>query len=117
MRVMSSRLSLRILQVAAVAVVLAVATYHAFELDRFFVAKELVLHAAAVLAALFAWRDLRELETIRLDWLLAGFLGLSALSALFATNRWLGLRGLAVSVSSVLIFEVARTHGRPVVGA
>lgn len=111
------RLSLRILQIGAIAVVVAVSTFHAFELDRFFVAKELVLHVFAVLAALFAWRGLRNLETTRLDWLLAGFLGLSALSALFATNRWLGLRGLAVSVSSVLIFWIARTHGRAVIGA
>jgi O-antigen ligase len=111
------RLSLRILQAGAIAVVIAVSTFHAFELDRFFVAKELVLHIAAVLAALFAWRGLRNLETTRLDWLLTAFLGLSALSALFATNRWLGLRGLAVSVSSVLIFWVARTHGRAVAGA
>ncbi|HEY2324297.1 MAG TPA: O-antigen ligase family protein [Thermoanaerobaculia bacterium] len=111
------RLSLRILQIGAIAVVVTVSTFHAFELDRFFVAKELVLHAAAVLAALFAWRGLRDLEMTRLDWLLAGFLGLSALSALFATNRWLGLRGLAVSVSSVLIYWVARTHRRVLVNA
>jgi O-antigen ligase len=111
------RLSLRILQIGAIAVVVAVSTFHAFELDRFFVAKELALHVFAVLAALFAWRGLRSLEMTRLDWLLAGFLGISALSALFATNRWLGLRGLAVSVSSVLIFWIARTHGRAVVGA
>src|SRR5437764_3790914 len=111
------RLSLRILQIGAIAVVVAVATFHAFELDRFFVAKELVLHVSAVLAALFAWRGLRDLETTRLDWLLAAFLGLSALSALFATNRWLGLRGLTLSVSSVLIFWAARTHRRALVGA
>jgi O-antigen ligase len=111
------RLSLRILQIGAIAVVVAVSTFHAFELDRFFVTKELVLHVSAVLAALFAWRGLRNMETTRLDWLLAGFLGLSVLSALFATNRWLGLRGLAVSVSSVLIFWIARTHGRAVIGA
>src|ERR1051326_8327971 len=101
------RLSLRILQIGAIAVVVTVATYHAFELDRFFVAKELVLHAAAALAALFAWRGLRDLEMTRLDWLLAAFLGLSALSALFATNRWLGLPGPAVTVSGVVVFWIA----------
>jgi O-antigen ligase len=111
------RLSLRILQIGAIAVVVTVSTFHAFELDRFFVAKELVLHAAAALAALFAWRGLRDLEMTRLDWLLAGFLGLSALSALFATNRWLGLRGLTLSVSGALIFWVARRHGRVLAGA
>ncbi len=111
------RLSLRILQIGAIAVVLAVATYHAFELDRFFVAKELVLHAAVFLAGLFAWRGLRELEMTRLDWLLAAFLGLSALSALVATNRWFGLRGLTLSASSVFIFWLARTHRRALTGA
>ncbi|HEX3582755.1 MAG TPA: O-antigen ligase family protein [Thermoanaerobaculia bacterium] len=110
------RVSLRLFQIGAIAVVVAVATYHAFELDRFFVAKELALHAAVVLAALFAWRGLRELEMARLDWLLVAFLGLGALSALFATNRWLGLRGLAVSVSAALVFWVARTHGRALAG-
>jgi len=111
------RISLRLLQIGAIAVVFAVSTFHAFELDRFFVAKELVLHTAVALAALFAWRGLRDLEMTRLDWLLAGFLGLSALSALFATNRWLGLRGLTLSVSSALIFWLARTHRRALIGA
>ena len=111
------RISLRVLQAGAIAVVVAVSTFHAFELDRFFIAKELVLHVAAVLGALFAWRGLRDLEMTRLDWLLAAFLGLSALSALFATNRWLGLRGLTISVSSVLILWAARTHRRALVGA
>jgi O-antigen ligase len=110
------RLSLRTLQLGAIAAVLAVSTYHAFELDRFFVAKELVLHVAAVLAALFAWRGLRQLETTRADWLLLGYLGLSVLSALFATNRWLAFRALALSVSSVLIYWAARTHRRALIG-
>ena len=111
------RVSLRVLQIGAIAVIVAASTFHAFELDRFFVAKELVLHVAAVVAGVFAWRGLRNLEMTRIDWLLTGFLGLSAISVLFATNRWLGLRGLALSISSVLVFWIARSHGRAVIGA
>src|SRR6476659_8573794 len=105
------------MQLAAIAVILAVATFHTFELDRFFVAKELVLHGAAVLAGLFAWRGLRQLERTRLDTWLLGFLGLSVLSALFATNHWFAFRVLAVSISAALIFWIARAHGRALAGA
>src|SRR5947209_18229229 len=81
-------LALRVVQIGAIAVVLAVTTFHAFELDRFFVPKELVLHAAAVLAALLSMRALWRMSVTRVDLLLAGYLALSALSALMATNRW-----------------------------
>lgn len=101
-------LSLRIVQLGAIAVVVAVTTFFSFELDRFFVPKELVLHATAVLAALFALRTLREATATRIDRLLAGYVALGALSAAFATNRWLGMRALAISASSVLLFWVAR---------
>ena len=102
------RVSLRVVQLGAIAVVVAVTTYFTFELDRFFIPKELVLHASALLAALFAIRTLREATTTRIDRLLAGYVGLGVLSALFATNRWLGLRALAISASSLLLFWVAR---------
>src|SRR4051794_35763815 len=92
-------LALRVLQLGAIAVVLAVTTFHAFELDRFFVPKELVLHLAAALAGLLAMRRLWRMSVTRVDLLLAGYLALSALSALFATNRWLAFRALAVTAS------------------
>lgn len=116
------RFALRVVQVGAVAAVVAVTTYFTFELDRFFIPKELVLHLTAALAALAAMRTLREATTTRIDHLLAAWLGLCALSALFATNRWLGLRALAISASSVLLFWVARRlreagYGRAVVAA
>src|SRR3954447_11465144 len=85
-------LALREVQIGAIAVVVAVTTFHAFELDRFFVPKELVLHAAAALAGLLALRALWRTNLTRVDLLLAGYLGLSALSALMATNRWLAFR-------------------------
>jgi O-antigen ligase len=91
-----------------VAVVLAVAILHVFELDRFFVPKELVLHTAVLLAALFALRATVALAWRRVDTLLMLFLGLSALSALFATNQWLALRALCITASSILLFWVTR---------
>jgi O-antigen ligase len=106
------RLALRVVQIGAVAVVLAVTTFHAFELDRFFVPKELVLHVTAAVAGLLVLRELWRLGVTRVDRLLVIYLVLSALSALMATNRWLGVRALAVSGSSVLLFWVARVLRR-----
>jgi O-antigen ligase len=100
----SARLALRILQIGGVAVVLVVTTLHAFELDRFFVPKELALHVTALLAGILAARAAGE----RVDRFLSLYLLLGALSALFATNRWLAMRALAISASSVLLFWAAR---------
>jgi O-antigen ligase len=103
-----ARIALRALQLGAIATVLAVSTYVSFELDRFFVPKELALHATALVAGAFALSAIRRSPATRVDRLLAAYLALSALSALFATNRWLGVRGLFVSVSAVAIFWTAR---------
>jgi hypothetical protein len=115
-------LALRVVQIGAIAVVLAVTTFHIFELDRFFIPKELVLHAAAALAGLLAIRSFWRMSVTRVDLLLAGYLALSALSALLATNRWLAMRALAVSASSILLFWIARSLrdaglARPLLGA
>jgi O-antigen ligase len=117
------RMELRVMQLGALAVVLAVSTTIAFELDRFFVPKELVLHVAAFLAGLLVLRTVgRALRFTRVDLLLSAYLGLSALSAVMATNRWLALRALAVSASGILLFLVARSLrqaglARPLLGA
>lgn len=103
------------MQVGAIAVVLVVMTTHAFELDRFFIPKELVLHLTALFAGLFALRAIPRFT--RIDLLLASFLGLSVISALFATNSWLAIRAVMISVSGVLIFWVARALGRSVINA
>jgi O-antigen ligase len=105
---MTNRIALRVMQLGAIAVVLVVTTLHAFDLDRFFVPKELVLHLAATLAGLLMVGALWRLSVTRVDLLLAGYLVLSALSALMATNRWLGLRALAVSASGAILFRIAR---------
>src|SRR4051794_36574261 len=104
----AERLAMRILQLGAIAVVLAVSTRHIFDLDRFLVPKELVLHLTALFGAFFAFRLVRRLTLTRIDKLLLGYLLLSGLSALFATNRWLGLRAFLVSASAVLLMWVAR---------
>jgi O-antigen ligase len=101
------RLALRVLQLGAIAVVVSVATLHVFELDRFFVPKELVLHLTAALAGLFALRAMTP--RTRIDQLLALYLLLSIVAAVFATNPWLAMRAVAISVSGVLVFHVART--------
>jgi hypothetical protein len=115
-------LALRVLQIGAIAVIVAVTTFHVFELDRFFVPKEFVLHLAAAIAGLLAIAALWRMSVTRVDLLLAGYLGLSALSALLATNHWLAMRALAVSASSLLLFWISRSLreaglARPLVGA
>lgn len=104
--------ALALLAAGAVGVALAALPYKTFDLDRFFVPKELVLHAAAALAALaLLWRAPR-LELTRIDTLLAAFLGLSLLSAVLGTNWWLAWRALAVSLAGVTVFWCARSVAR-----
>jgi Lipid A core - O-antigen ligase and related enzymes len=118
----AERLALRVMQFGAIAVVLVVSTLHVFELDRFFVPKELALHLTAVAAGLLAVRGLWRLGITRVDRLLACYLVLSALSAVMATNRWLALRALAISVSGIVLYRTARALrdaglSRPLLGA
>lgn len=102
------RTALRVFQAGAVAVVLAASTYEPFELDRFFVPKELALHLTACLGALLALGTVRRWPFTRLDALLAAFLALSTLSTVLATNEWAGARALAITVSGVAVFWTAR---------
>lgn len=108
----AQRLALRVLQAALIAAPLAAATYKQFELDRFFVPKELVLHLAALLAAVLCLGAMRRAQLSRVDLLLAGFLVLSALSAVFAQNPWNGVRSLAVTASGIALFWCARGLAR-----
>jgi O-antigen ligase len=118
----AERLALRVLQLGAVVVVLAAAAYRSFELDRFFVPKELTLHLTALLAGLFTLRSSRRVVFAWTDVLLLIFLLLGAVSAALATNVWLGARALAVSASGVALFWAARALSaaglsRPLLGA
>jgi O-antigen ligase len=99
------QLAVRVMQIGAIAVVLAATTDIAFDLDRFLVPKELVLHLTAVIAGLLT---VRGAVRSKVDRLLIIYLMVSAISAAFATNRWLGLRGLAISASAIVLFWAAR---------
>jgi O-antigen ligase len=99
------------LQFGVVAVVLAALPYKLFELDRYLVPKELVLHVVALAVAVFFLARTRTVTVDAADALLAVFLVWSAASVLFATNYWLAQRALGVSVSSATIFWVARRVG------
>jgi hypothetical protein len=110
------RAALRVLQGGALAVVLAAAPYKTFDLDRFFVPKELVLHVTALLATLLLVPGARRLGLRRADQLLGLFLALGAASALFATNWWLAGRALGVSLSGLACFWCARSLARAGLG-
>lgn len=99
------------LQVGALLVVTLAAPFAPFELDRFSVPKELVLHATVLAGGLLGLSMVRRLRPTRVDAFLAAFLLVSALSALLAQNGWLAARALAVSVSGVALFWVGRGLG------
>lgn len=109
---MTSRLAVRTIQLGALAVVLAASTLRLFDLDRFFVPKELVLHVVALLAGLLVAGAMRRTATTRTDLLLLTFLLLSAASAAMATNRWAAMRALAISASGIVLYQAARTLPR-----
>src|SRR5437016_2384183 len=104
----SERLALRVMQLGALAVVFAATSNAVFDLDRFFVPKEIVLHVTAFLAGILTARRIARTIGGRVDRLLLLFLLLSAVSAALATNRWAGLRALAISGSGVVLFWTAR---------
>lgn len=106
------RLAMLCIWLGAVGVVLATLPYKSFELDRHFVAKEVALHLSATLAALCALVGVTRLRITRIDSLLIAFLGLSALSGLWAPNWWNAARTFAISFSSVLLFWAASVAGR-----
>jgi O-antigen ligase len=98
------RIALRVLQVGSIAVVLASLPYKAFDLDRYFVPKELVLHVCAAVAAVVLLRARPRLTLSVIDAVLAAFLLFGVVSALFAVNVWAAERALAISCSGVALF-------------
>ena len=100
----------------AIAVVLLALPYKTFDLDRFFVPKELVLHATATIASLLLLARLPRTAFGVVDVLLGGFLLLSVASAVLAENWWLAARGLAITLSGVTLFWVTRTLARDGLG-
>lgn len=108
----AERVTLRVFQAGAIAVVLAATPYKSFDLDRFFVPKELVLHLTALVVTVLCLLRARRLALGRVDQLLGLFLALGIASALFATNWWLAERAVAISLSSVACFWSARALAR-----
>ena len=113
---------LLVLQAGAVLVVLAALPYHRFSLDRYTFIKELVLLSAALAAAMLCLLSARRVSVFMVDTLIAAYLALSLVSALFATNGWLALRGVGVSLAGAALFWSARTiaragHARPLLMA
>ena len=108
---MANRAAKILLGLGVVAVVFAALPYKSFELDRYFVPKELSVHVVTLVigAALVLRR--RTITYDVADALLAFFLVWSAASAIFTTNHWLAQRALGLSVSSALIFWGARRIG------
>lgn len=102
--------------VGAIGVVLMALPYKSFDLDRFFVPKELVLHVTAMVAALLVLGRLPRAAFGVVDLLLGAFLLLSLASAALAENWWLAARGLVITVSGVTLFWVARTLARAGLG-
>jgi hypothetical protein len=107
----SDRAKALLLQVGLLAVVLAVLPYKLFELDRYFVPKELVLHIVALALLLLMFTRARTFRYDAADALLVVFLAWSVASALFATNYWLAQRALGISISSAIVFWAARHLG------
>ena len=108
----ADRAALVLVQAGAVAVVLASLPYKSFDLDRYFVPKELALHIAALGAAMCCLLPRSRLSLARVDWLLVAYLALSTLSAALADNRWLSTRALAISFSGAALFWVGRVLRR-----
>jgi O-antigen ligase len=108
---MADRIIKLLIQAGVILAVVVALPYKLFELDRYFVPKELVLHVVALVIAvlLLARRDSLTFDVA--DGLIAFFLLWSAGSALFATNYWLAQRALGVSVSSAIVFWGARSIG------
>jgi len=89
--------------------VVAALPYKVFELDRYFVPKELVLHMAALIIALMLMARRRSLVFDFVDGLIALFLLWSVASAIFATNHWAAQRSVAISISGAVVFWGARS--------
>src|SRR6185503_6628443 len=101
------RLALYVLQFGAVAIVLAALPYKAFDLDRYFMPKELVLLVCASVAAINCIGQRKRITVRAIDMLLAAFLVVSLISAALSTNRWAAERALAISIAGAALFWVA----------
>lgn len=100
--------ALRVLQSGAIAIVLAAATYKLFELDRYFVPKELALHLTALALIIACLQGARRLDLTRVETLFGAFLLLGILSAALATNHWAAARAVGITFSGLVVLRAAR---------
>jgi O-antigen ligase len=110
------RVALYVLGAGAIAAVLIAMPYKAFDLDRYFIPKELVLHLCAAVAAIRTIAKRGRITMRSVDILLALFLIEGAVSAVFATNGWAAERALAISISGAALFWVASSLGKAGLG-
>jgi O-antigen ligase len=108
----TNRIALRVLQAGGFSVVLASVPYKLFDLDRFFVPKELALNLSMTIAAALCVATARRVSISHVDRLLAAWLGLGILSAVFAQNLWLAERSVALSLGGAACFWCARSLSR-----
>lgn len=97
-----------VLCAGVIASMLVALSFKVFELDRYFVPKELILNAAALIIAGVIVVRPRMVKLDSVDALLILFLLWSLVSSLFATNHWLAQRAFSVSFASAAIFFGAR---------
>src|SRR5512140_3102818 len=100
--------ALRVLQSGAIAIVMAAATYKLFELDRYFVPKELALHLTALALIIASLQGARRLDLTRVETLFGVFLLLGIFSAALATNHWAAARAVGITFSGLVILCAAR---------
>ena len=105
---MADRIIKLVISAGIILAVIVALPYKTFELDRYFIPKELVLHAAALIIAVVLFARRRSLSFDLVDGLLALFLLWSVGAALFATNYWLAQRAIGVSISGAIVFWGAR---------
>ena len=102
------RAARRILQIGALLVVMAVTRGPLFDLDRFQVPKELILHLAAFGALVLVLRSVRSLSFGVVDCLLVGFALVSSISAVAAPNGWVAFRAVGITWAALACFWSGR---------
>ncbi|HET8633840.1 MAG TPA: O-antigen ligase family protein, partial [Gemmatimonadales bacterium] len=105
---MNIRAARRILQIGALLVMLAVVSGPLFDLDRFQVPKELVLHLAAFGALVMVLRSARSLSFGVVDCLLIAFALVSSIAAVAAPNGWLAFRAIGITWAGLACFWSGR---------
>ncbi len=96
---------------AALVAVVAVVPSPLFDLDRFSIPKELVLHLTATICGILLLSQMRRVGWTVVDVLLLSFLLWSMISAAFSTNHWLALRSVGLSVSGAVLYWAGRRIG------